>query len=194
MKTKIILLFICATFFLNALKASEIPSLNVVHVQGKKATLVLKTGEAKNVELSVKDAAGAILYYKKTQNKNGNSQTTFDFSQLQDGVYKVCLNFDSNLVYRSVFISGKEIKMGKEVRSHDPMFLPQDGKILLTCLNPSLKNVRFYVYKNGNLYEENKLGKDFAIHKIIDISELKHGNYEFVLANNDGIYRYELEK
>lgn len=194
MKTKVILLIISASFFFNTLKATEIPSLNISQVQGKKATLVLKTGEVKNVELSVRDATGEVLYYKMTQNTNGSSQITFDFSQLQDGYYKVCLNFNSKLVYRNLFISGKKLTIGKEVRSHHPMFLPLDGQIIVSCLNPSLENVRFYVYKNGNLHSEKKLGKDFAIHKLIDTSELNHGNYEFVLANNDGIYSYELEK
>jgi len=193
MKAKVFILTMMATVLATATFASKFPSMIIVNIDEKKALVTLNTGDAKDLEWTVINNEGDILYYKKTQNAESEVKKVFDFSERGDGNYKVCVCFDDNIVYRELIVNRNKMRIGDEVKTHKPVFQYFDEMLTVTCLNPSREKVSLQIYRNGEYFFQHNVGKDLAMHKTFDISGLRNGNYIFVIKDNNGRYEYNLQ-
>ena len=55
-------------------------------------------------------------------------------------------------------------------------------------------NYNVYLYNEDNLVYSKRMGKNFAIQKGFDLSQLENGNYKVVLSSRDNEYVYSLVK
>ncbi len=194
MKTRFFILTLLAAMFTLTGNAAKIPTMKVESVDSGKALVAFDPGVAKNFEVTIKDSRGEILYYKKTETAQTDFKTVFDFSELESGIYTLCINFDNCTIYRDLVMENRKMKVGNEIRTFDPYFRLENDKLYLSHLNPALKNVYLNVYENGEQVDHKKLGNELAIHKCLDLSLLEKGDYEFIVSDRFNAHSFTVNK
>lgn len=183
MKTKTWVVTALALFIVAVGFATDFPKMNVIPVEAEKALVAYKSSEATPLEITLTNYQGEILYYKKTQKRYSEYKKVFDFSELGEGDYCICVNFGNRSVSRNVTVDKNEIKVGVAQQLYEPYFCLKDKKLNVSFFNGPQKPVYVNIYKDGEHIEAINLGKDLAIQKRLDLSQLKKGEYEIVLSD-----------
>lgn len=195
MKTRNFVLTACALIVAATVSATKIPTLNVIPVEKQKALVAFETAKPAAVELSVKNNAGEILYYKKSETPVDQMRMVFDFQDLKDGVYDVSLDFNNCKINREVSISRHQlVNVGEQKRAFGPYCKFEDNLLKVSYLNNDQKNVRMNIYQDGQLVAGKKLGKDMCIQQAFDLSKLESGQYEIVLTSSNDEYLFTVSK
>ncbi len=183
MKTKVFILTALAVLFTTAGFATKFPTMSVVSVDSEKAMVTFEPGAAKSFELKITDQQGQVLYYKKSESTSTDYKKVFDFSELKSGNFNLSINYDNCSISRNLVKENDQLTIGSELRLYEPWYRIEGDKLLVTHLNPSLKNVYMNIYENGQYVTRKKLGNEMAINKCIDISKLEGGEYQFILTD-----------
>jgi hypothetical protein len=194
MKTKVLFLFVLATFLATATFATNLPSMKITPVKADKTILSFENNKAVNFELTVSNFENEIIYYKKSEAPVENYKAAFDFSNLENGSYHVTLTVGNWTLDRKLTVKGSQIEVGEEVRLAAPVFLFEDNMLQVSFLNMGQKNVFLNIYKGGDHVTGKKLGNEICVQKVFDLSKLNKGLYEVVLTDKYKTYTYYVNK
>lgn len=195
MKTRNFVLTALALIVAATVSATKIPTLSVIPVEKQKALVTFEASKPASVELSVKNNAGEVLYYKKSKTPVDNMRLVFDFQDLKDGVYDVCFELNNCKINREVTISKNQVKsVGEQKRSFGPYCKFEDNLLKLSYLNNNQQNVLMNIYQNGQHLAGRKLGNEMCIQKVFDLSKLESGQYEIVLSSSNDEYLFTVSK
>lgn len=195
MKTKNFVLTALALFVAATVSATKIPTLNVIPVEKQRALVAFEAPKAAEVEISLKNKEGEVLYYKKSEAPVENLRMILDFQNLNDGVYDVSLKYHNSKINRKVTISNHLVKgVGKEKREYEPYCSLEEGLLKVSYLNCDQKNVHMNIYRNGQHLAGRKLGKEMCIQKAFDFSKLESGQYNIVLSSCNDDYLFTVNK
>lgn len=183
MKTKIWIIPILAFFVGIISYASDTPKMNIVPLEAQKALVAFQSPNPTAIEITVTNGAGDILYYKKGENKLKEYRSLLNFSQLGQGHFNICINYDLFSLNRNVQVTKKGIKVGSAEKLYEPYFFITDGNLNISFLNLAQKNVHLEVLKNGRSISNSNLGKKMSIQKVIDLSKSGKGDYEIILSD-----------
>lgn len=183
MKTKTWVLTALAILVVATGFATDFPKMNVVQFDGDKALVAYNANEATPLEITLSNKKGDILYFKRTKERHSEYKKVFNFSQLGDGEYTVCMNFGNRSVSRAIKVKGDDITVGATQRLYEPCFKLEDGKLDISMYNGPQKRVYVNIYRNGKHVEGINLGHDLAIQKRLDLTQLKAGKYEVVVTD-----------
>lgn len=183
MKTKSWILTILACFIGAIGYATEFPKMDLTPVEGEKVRLAYFSPQAANLEVSLIDSYGAIIYMKRTMKKESEFNKVFDFSSVEDGTYCICVNYGNKSISRELVVKNNQFKIGDPVSCFEPYFRMENEMLNISLLNSPLKQVYVNVYKNGEHVNGYSLGKDLDIQKKLDFSDLEPGEYEVVLSD-----------
>lgn len=183
MKTRTWILMVLAFFIASAVNATDFPSMNVIPVEANKAMLAYKAPSAATLEVTLTDCQGEVLYFKRTNQKEKEYNQVFDFSDLDDGSYCMCVNYGNRSVKRTLMVEGENIGVGAPMRCYEPYFCLEEKKLNISFFNSPQKPVYVNIYKDGQHVDGFKLGDDLAIQKRLDLSSLKSGEYEVVVTD-----------
>ncbi len=189
--SKVTMLFAFVAFA-NTLMATGNLKVNIVPMTAEKAVVEISSADASNFEISISDNSGEVVYYKKTDEERSNYQKVFDFSDLDNGKYKLSVTVDNQTTERLFEIKNKNIVVGKEKNSVKPFFAYKDGILKLSYLNFSEKNMNLDFYSGNELVYSHKIDNQFAVNKGFDLSKLDKGNYSVVLSADDKTYTYNV--
>ena len=182
MKTRSGILAILALFIVAIGSAAELPKMNVVQLEADKALLAYSAPTATPLEITLTNHNGDILYSNRTDEKHSEYKKVFDLSGLGDGDFCLSVNFGNQSVTRSLQISGKNITVGPPQNCYVPRFHLENKTLDISFLNSGMKQVYLNIYRDGKFVEVVKLGRDLAIQKRLDMSNLKKGEYMIVLS------------
>jgi hypothetical protein len=183
MKTKIWIFTVLAFLVAATGNATDFPSMNVIPVEENKAMLAYKASNAATLEITLSDCQGDILYFKRTNQKEKEFNQVFDFSELKDGNYCMCVNYGNRSVKRDLMVQGEKITVGAPMRCYEPFFCLEEKMLNISFFNSPQKQVYVNVYQNGQHVDGFKLGKELSIQKRLDLSNLKSGDYEIVVTD-----------
>lgn len=150
----------------------------------------ISNSEMSNFEIEVKDSYGYNLYKMKTKAPISEFKKRYDFSGLEDGIYWYSVKIDNEKVTKRFEVENGDVEVLNIRKSVEPVFIERNGMLNLSFLNFQKENIKFYIYADNSLITEADLGKDFVVHKAIDLSELNWGNYEIVIANNGDSFEH----
>lgn len=193
MKTKLILT-VLAVIIAAAGFAQGKSEFKVTPAGTDQVKVTFNAFQAIPIELTLTDADGNIMYYNRTDGESTSMKKILDFSEVKNGSFQVSLNYGNCTYNTGLEVTRGAIAIGEEVRTMAPFFKYENDRLMVSCLNPSLKNVYLSVYQNGQYVTSNKLGKELAIHKSFDLSKLEKGNYEIVLSEKNGSHTYVVNK
>jgi len=195
MKTKNLVLSAMAVFVATTVFATQLPTMNVVPVNNRKAMVAFEALSPDAFEISVKNRQGETLYYKKSEKPAQTYRTVFDLHNLEEGVYEVCMNSGNFTLVRQLTVSAhSRLKVGEEIRMFSPACSFRENILQLSYLNSAQKNVFLNVYQDGVHVTGKKLGKELCIQKVIDFSKLDEGDYQVVLTCGNQDYTYAIKK
>lgn len=181
MKTKVMIL-LSAIFLSNLAVALEKPKLKVAMVAEKQVLVEFSAPSASRLKLTVTNNENRVVYESWSDEATCAFQRELDVSTLKDGVYQICLNYGGKSVNRRVDVNNGGFNVGYPKHCFEP-FLNVKGQMLnVSFLNIAGKNVFLNIYQNGKYVAGLKLGNDTAIHKSLDLSHLKKGNYTVVVS------------
>ena len=195
MKRTFILSFVIATTLVSQLAlASGAFRANVITGKENKAILEISDNADKKYEISITDASGDEVYYKKVLGEQQNFKRMYDLSKLEDGVYKVEVNTDGELNEQFVTVSPKGVELGESIKVVHPFFSFKDDLLIMTYLNFGSEDMSLSVYDNDGLVWSKEIGNKFELQKAFDFSKLDKGDYRIVLASEVHDYEYDLTK
>ncbi|MCY1636344.1 MULTISPECIES: T9SS C-terminal target domain-containing protein [Marinifilum] len=136
------------------------------------------------------------LYYSKKVNRATTDQKLFDFSYLEDGIYKIVLSGAEENVEKEFIIEGKKLKVtaAKEV-AEKTLFRSQDNNLFVSYL--SFENDTFNLSitdELGNEVFEESYTSAPTFSKKFNVTALPEGEYKVRLVSNNKEYNYAFRK
>jgi hypothetical protein len=176
--------------FANTLMASGNLKVNILPLTSETAVLSISNAEESNFQISIENNKGEVVYYKETDTQSNDFRKVFDFSNLENGDYKLSVTVDILTTERSFSIKNKNIAVGKEKNSIEPYFAYKDGILKLSYLNFSEEKLSLNFYNESDLVYSKEIGNKFSVNEGFNLSELDKGTYSVVLSTNDKTYSY----
>jgi len=196
MKTKIFILATVAIFsaLLGFAGATNIPKMNISQVGDKEAKLSFQSTSPTKFELTVTDENNSVVFFHKSKKKHTDYHGKIDFSELGNGTYCICMNYGNQSLNDKIFVSNKNIQTGTVVHLYEPYMSFDKNKLNFSFLNTVQKQVFLNIYKDGEHVNGFNLGKEFAMQKRFDISNLKRGEYRIVVTDDFKDHIFTLRK
>jgi len=190
MKTvKKLFLGIFAIFFASVALASGNLQVNLLTNETKLVIVEISTSKMVNYEIKLVDEYGDNLYTMKTEAPQYELKKHYDLTNLEDGVYWYTVKIDKEKITKQLEINNGIVEVVDIRKSVEPYFQHKDNYVDLSMLNFAKENIKIYVYDERNsLVDEAELGNDLSINKRVDLSELRPGSYDLVIANDYDVY------
>ncbi|NOU61787.1 T9SS C-terminal target domain-containing protein [Marinifilum caeruleilacunae] len=147
------------------------------------------------LKMKIYDAEGN-LYYSKKVNSTTTDQKLFDFSYLEDGVYKIVLVGADNKVEKEFSVEDSKLKVETAKKlAEKTLFRSEDNSLFVSYL--SFENKKFnlsIIDAYGNeVFEESYLSAP-TFSKKFNVTALPEGNYKVRLTSNEKVYNYAFRK
>ena len=193
MKTKTSLLTILAIFIALTGFASEKVKMNVITLGSEEALVAFNAETPTNFEVSIKNNLNETVYYYKSKKAVQSYREKFDFSDLNNGKYFLCLNYGNKSLNSELTITKNDIKASPVFKAMEPYFTQNGNKLNVSFLNKAQKPVYINIYKDEQHVTGAKLGRDFCIQKRVNLSNLEKGKYKVVLSDWYGDHSCEVQ-
>jgi hypothetical protein len=189
--SKVTMLFAFVAFA-NTLMASGNLKVNIRPIDSEKAVVAISNAEASNYQISIVNDNGELVYSKETDEESMDYTKIFDFSNLENGDYKLSVTVDKLTTERAFKVKNQNITVGKEKNMIEPYFAYKDGILKLSFLNFSEKNITLNFYSENELVYSRAIGDKFSIQNGYNLSKLDKGAYSVVLSTEDKSYTYNV--
>ena len=189
--SKVTMLFAFVAFA-NTLMATGNLKVNIVPMTAEKAVVEISSAAASNFQISISNNKGEVVYYNETDEESSDYRKVFDFSDLDNGKYKLSVTIENQTTERLFSINNKNLAVGMEKNSMKPFFSYKDDILKLSYLNFSEKSMNLDFYNGNDLVYSHKIDNQFAVNKGFNLSKLEKGNYSVVLSADDKTYSYHV--
>ena len=187
--SKVAMLFAFVAFA-NTLMATGNLKVNIRPLDSEKAVVAISNAEASNYQISILNDKGEVVYSKETDKESMDYSKIFDFSNLENGDYKLSVTVDRLTTERAFKVNDENISVGKEKNMIEPFFKYKDGILKLSYLNFSQEKLNLNFYDGNELVYTNSIGNGFSIQKGYDLTKLDKGAYSVVLSTDNKTYSY----
>lgn len=189
MKTN--LLIAVLTILSSAVFASGNLKVNISQAGSEKAVVEATNLKMELFEIEVKDKYGESIFRKTTESA-ADYKRKYDFSALEDGVYFLNVKHGNEFIQNRFQLKSGEFTILNERRVLEPFFNQKGDKVNMSYLNFPQEDMSIYVYDNNGLLHEQELKNEFAVHKSIDLSDLRPGEYRIVFASGFDIFEHDV--
>lgn len=147
------------------------------------------------LKLKIYDTEGNLYYSKKVSGETTN-QKLFDFSYLEDGVYKIVLTGNKVNVEKKFEIeNNKLISEKQEEIAEKTLFRSEDNNLFVTYLSFENKNFNLSILDSfGNEVFLESYSSEPTFSKKFNVEALPKGEYKVRLISNDKEYNYAFRK
>jgi len=194
MKTMLKITFLFALVAVaNTLFAAGNLKLNMVALKNEKAMVAISALENSNFNITITNEKGQIVYYQENSDPSSLYNKVYNFSELEDGSYKIMVVSSDLTTEREFLKSHGKIKVGEERTSIEPFFGYENNLLRCSFLNFMNEDVALHFYNNDQQVFYKKIGKEFNVQQALNLSKLGKGTYEAVLTAGDKQYSYPIE-
>lgn len=147
------------------------------------------------LKLKIYDTEGNLYYSKKVSGETTN-QKLFDFSYLEDGVYKIVLTGNKVNVEKKFEVeNNKLISEKQEEIAEKTLFRSEDNNLFVTYLSFENKNFNLSILDSfGNEVFLESYSSEPTFSKKFNVEALPKGEYKVRLISNDKEYNYAFRK
>jgi len=194
MKTMLkVTLVIAFAAFANTVFASGNLKVNLLPIAGEKAVVAISTLSTSNFSITVTDENDQIVYFNETTEPLENYRKVYNFSDLDDGSYKLTVLCDDLTSERQFHKKHGVITVGNEKTTIKPFFGYEDGIFKCTYLNFPKENLTLYLYDGKQLLYTKTIGRNFVVNEALNLSKLENGTYVATLSAGGKEYYYNLD-
>lgn len=193
MKTmKTTLLVTVLAFIASAAFATGNLKVNMEQTASEETVVEASNVEAKLFEVEIMDAYGDRFFSKKTDDKSFTYKRKYDLSALEEGTYFMTVKHGDEKFQKEFTVRSGDIQVVNQRKVVEPHFKVDGDMVKLSYLNFPNDNMSISVFDQGKLLHEEKLETQFTVHKALDLSELRAGNYKVVFASGLDIFEYDV--
>lgn len=167
--------------------------VDILPLTAERAVVAISNSAESNFEISIENSAGETVYYKETEGKVPDYRKIYDFSKLEDGRYTLVVSMDGATSKREFSIGSRNIAVGKLKNQVKPYFAFDHDVLRVAYLNYPAETMDLLIYEGNNLIYNKALENTFSVNEGLNLSKLKTGNYQVVLATGDEVYDYTVE-
>jgi hypothetical protein len=168
-------------------------SVNIQPISAEKVVVAISSLTESNLKITVEDQKNRIVYYNETSEPKGDYRKIFDFSELENGSYKLSVVSKNLTAEREFQISKGEVKVGKEKTTLEPFFGYEDGLLRYSYLNFDNENVTMYFLDKNDLIYSKEIGNTFNVNGALNLSKLKKGDYSVILSAGEKEFTYQVD-
>jgi len=145
----------------------------------------VKRGQA----LTIQNESGQVLYKTKIRN-TGNYSQTFDFTNLEDGLYTTELKKDSESVIRKIMVINGKVSFlnTKEIKIYKPTIRTEENLVMISKIAFSKAPLYVSLYYKGDLIHSETLKGDDIVNRVYKLSEKEKGDYKVVINTDNRVY------
>lgn len=139
--------------------------------------------------ISVYDASGNVIYSATIKN-NGNLIRLYDFTQLDNGVYKVEINKAFEIEVSSIEVNNRTVKFVED-SSHKifkPVFRNEDARLIISKLGADTKEMKVNLYFEDNLIYSDTVKGSEVLNRVYRLDESLPGEYTAVVKSNNRVF------
>lgn len=194
MKTmlKVTFLFALVAFASNVFASGNL-KVNILPVDSEKALVAISTLSDSNFNITITDDNDHIVYYRENTDPGENYRKVYNFSDLENGTYKLTVVSNDLTAERQFEKSHGLIKVGEEKTTLEPFFGYEDGILRCSYLNFTKEDMTLYFFKNNEPIYSKEIGRDFNVQQALNLSKLGKGTYEAVLTAGGKQFTYPIE-
>lgn len=167
--------------------------VDILPLTVNRAVVAISNNAESKFEISIENSAGETVYYKETEGKTVDYRKIYDFSKLEAGQYTLMVNIDGAMSKRNFNIDREGIQVGKMKNTVEPYFAFNNDILHLAYLNYPGAKMNLLIYDGNDLIYNKALENTFSVNEGLNLSKLKAGNYQIVLATDDHLFDYAVE-
>ncbi len=167
--------------------------VDILPLNSDRAVVAVSSNVESQYEISIENSNGDVIYYKETEGNMTDYRKVYDFSKLEKGDYRVIASINGATSVRS-FSVGKDIAVGSLSYVSDPVFTYDQDVLRVAYLNYPGEKLALKIYDGNNLIYSKAIASDFAVNEGLNLSKLKRGNYQVVLASGNEVFDYTVRK
>lgn len=147
------------------------------------------------LKMKIYDKEGNLYYSKKVSGET-TDQKLFDFSYLEDGVYKIVLTGNKVNVEKKFEIENNKLISEKQNEiAEKTLFRSEDNNLFVTYLSFENKNFNLSILDSfGNEVFVESYNSEPTFSKKFNVEALPKGEYKVRLISNDKEYNYAFRK
>jgi hypothetical protein len=191
---KTVLTGIALVFISGAVMATGNLKVNILPAGKDKSMVQILNVAESNYEIELTNEKGDVVFYKQTKSPTSTYIKQYNFAMLNDGAYNLTVKTENEKLENTLKIDDGQVTAMEQTRAADPFFTVKDNRLELSYLNFELEELKVMVYHENTLLFEKELNPEFTVNYGLDISSLKSGNYDAVLASGNNIYEYRISK
>jgi hypothetical protein len=190
MKTKKSIITILAVIVVLISSAVEKPKMNIQSLNSDQVLVTVQNKEASDVEVTIYDNDGTLVYYKISNKPINSFNKIFDFKNLENGKYAMQVNLNGLTHKRDLKITSEKIYVGNPENESAPHFANRNEQLIISHLNFENNNYWINIYDESGLVFEKKIGNQSPLHSGFDLSELNPGDYTVILDSGKKNFQY----
>jgi hypothetical protein len=194
MKTKKCIVTMLAIAIAIIASATEKPKTNVQSLNANQVLVTVEANRATEMEISILDETGSIVYYKKTRKPLTRINKIYDVENLGNGNYSLELKVGNLVSERELTVTNSKIIVSKPREFSIPYFAFNGENLIISYLNFDNEKFRLEVYNDRRLVYKTKIENETPLNKGFDFSKLEAGNYQVVLNSINKNFSYNFEK
>ncbi|MGD9932032.1 MAG: hypothetical protein AB7U05_18590 [Mangrovibacterium sp.] len=167
--------------------------VDILPLTAERAVVAISNNAESKFEISIENANGEMIYYKETEGSLTDYRKVYDFSKMEAGDYKLVVSIDGAVSEREFSVGNKAINVGKLKSVVDPVFTYNEDVLRVAYLNYPGEKVNLMIYEGSNLIYTKALENSFSVNEGLNLSKLKNGNYQVVLAAGNDVFDYTVE-
>lgn len=139
--------------------------------------------------IAVSDASGEVLYSGKINN-NGNLTTIYDFSQLDNGKYKVEVTKDFEIEIITVDVVDHTVTVlssGKKT-IHKPVVRNENAMVLISKLALNTDKMTVELYFEDELIHKETVEGGNILNRAYKLDKTLPGDYKAVIKSDDRVF------
>ncbi|WP_423126385.1 hypothetical protein [Gaoshiqia sp. Z1-71] len=167
--------------------------VDILPLTADRAVVAISNNAESKFQISIENSSGEMIYYKETEGNAAEYRKIYDFSKLEKGDYRLTVSIDGAVSERAFSIESKNINVGKMKNVVEPFFSFKDDILRVAYLNYPGENMNLLIYEGSNLIYNKALENTFSVNEGLNLSKLKNGNYQVVLATGNDVFDYTVE-
>ena len=177
----------------NNLFAAGNLKVSMIALKNVKAAVAISTLSNSNFNITISDEMGQIVYYQENTDQGDIFRKVYNFSNLEDGTYKLTVASDDLTTERQFQKTRGCICVGDEKTTLVPFFSYKDNLFRCSYLNFNKENIVLHFYGNNQEIFSKRIGNEFSIQQVLNLSKLNKGNYNAVLSAGNKVFSYNIE-
>lgn len=177
------------TILVTAIFASGNLKVNMSQAESEKAVVEATNSKMELYEIEVENELGESIFTKTTE-AQADYKRKYDFSALENGTYFLTVKHGKEYSRKRFQLESGDVNVISERRIVEPVFIQKEKKVKMSYLNFPQDEMSIHIYDDKGLLHEQELKNEFAVHKAIDLSELRPGDYRIVFATGIDIFEH----